>query len=564
MNKNKRYFKRTFNIIHAPDNLAQEVLNMAKNLDNKEFQNDTINTNKKMVTTAVDVKSYGFKFRGLAIAFCCVAIVGGSMLVLGSINQSSDIVSSSNGNGIGTSHTFKTNMKYNLFGIFDVSSDVSMDYECKSVGHTTWNIFKKSILTDDDVKTLNDNYNVVWSVIDEETYLQHNYKYTDNEINATQKCGIQFETVDNEYINIFMIDGVMQVSYYESGGVNLKNMNYYQCNDMDTFNSLLDTIKDITSDGDNQNIDDENSIQYDNLFGMFDIVTFNNITFRDNTLLDIGGKSESYAMGTDLMFNEDIQKLNECANVNSWIELKEIPANDGQLAQKYDIALSLLTTDNYIVNILIADNFITIHYLEKDTLVEVDTKYYQYSDNIENPLIYTMREIAEKNSTLTSEIEQEKLDEKNSITYLEILDTMKEKFNELIYIGQFNNYNDGMDLSSGKTNQDIINELYYMLSSHTYEVDTVYAIYDTTDESIIISNKEFSLGYHSINFDENGINFIVKSNGKIIYSSSNDYYVLTPTDGSNLYPNIYELLLLDKNIENPQTEHSDTSYIIIN
>ena len=68
--ENKKYFKSTFEVFHAPNDTAKEVLSMAKKLNDNE--NTKKNITQEVVTTQAErVSHIGF---GKWIAVACVGV----------------------------------------------------------------------------------------------------------------------------------------------------------------------------------------------------------------------------------------------------------------------------------------------------------------------------------------------------------------------------------------------------------------------------------------------------------------------------------------------------------
>ena len=244
MNNNKQYFKKTFEVIQAPQNLTKEVLNMAKNLNQDNMDSDNL-----MVTTSVEVKSNRFSFKSVAVVISCMAIVGGSIFALNSIEQGNILVSTqpqNDSNIIGQSSTVEQLSNDNLWGMFNVSSssEISISY-VYSEDNSVWQTCT-STTTDFNLLNILDSSDL--SKIDEETF---SYKLENGKNNLTSDNKnfifiINFTDVNNQFINMYISSGVVSIDYYNSiddfENKSPFNWEYYQFNDIEIFNQIFNTL----------------------------------------------------------------------------------------------------------------------------------------------------------------------------------------------------------------------------------------------------------------------------------------------------------------------------------
>lgn len=242
MNKNKQYFKKTFEVIQAPQNLTKEVINMAKNLNQNNTDSDNL-----MVTTSVEVKSNRFSFKNVAVVISCIAIVGGSIFALNSIEQGNILVSTqpqNDSNIIGQSSTVEQDN--NLWGMFNISSssEINISY-VYSEDNSVW---QTCTSTTADLNLLNVLDSSDLSKIDEETfsYTLENGKNNLNGDNNNYMFIINFTDVNNQFINMYISSGVVSIDYYNSvddfENKSPYNWEYYQFNDIEIFNQIFNTL----------------------------------------------------------------------------------------------------------------------------------------------------------------------------------------------------------------------------------------------------------------------------------------------------------------------------------
>lgn len=244
MTKNQEKFKRTFKAIHAPDDLTQEVLSMANSLENTSVQNSKKSNRMRSYTTTAEVKTSSFNFRGLAVGLCCVAVIGVSTIAFGSFKGGSGMVSSkSEHNNVVTTATSatettleaQTTVEHILFDKFTAVGDISLSCNYLNEENSEWRECQRSVLTDDDISEFNSIADCLnWSEITAEEFNEHS--------STNDSSSLQFYDTDGNLVNIYMLDGVMEVSTSDPNVENSQVQTHYQCDDMDTFENLSSAI----------------------------------------------------------------------------------------------------------------------------------------------------------------------------------------------------------------------------------------------------------------------------------------------------------------------------------
>ena len=338
--ENKKYFKSTFEVFHAPNDTAKEVLSMAKKLNDNE--NTKKNITQEVVTTQAErVSHIGF---GKWIAVACVGVLAiGSGAYLYSVNNKNievgtDVDTYNNEIAVVTddfksqkvvvgesNDTSNSNSpKYNNFlGKFNDVQNINISYERNddSVGMVTY--YPSHELTSQEVDLLNSNLNLSnCATISEEEFLNNNPKFNESLLDEYSSASIMF-TMQDKQVVIFIINDNIDITYYSSDGSASKE--YYSIENT----NLLDTIVNILDSQQSYDTEINEEVTKDALFGLIplDKNNFDDDIYSYGTS-SITGSSSLTSSTTVFLDYDDLQTINDWSNYSTWTELDNVNEED--------------------------------------------------------------------------------------------------------------------------------------------------------------------------------------------------------------------------------------------
>lgn len=248
--ENKKYFKSTFKVFHAPDNTAKEVLNMAKKLNQEDSTKNTIQKTVNYQAESVPHHNFG---KWIAVACACVLIVGSGVYFnnLNSENVSNQLEDNDMSIGLSTQVDTVEDITYtNFIGKFNPTGDIAISYQYKDENNNIIQNLEKSKLTSNEIDLINNAIDLnTCTKIDENTFYEHNPKYNEDLLNSDinlDNASIEF-TDGNKLFNIYIVNDVMVITYFTSNDETRLYNGYYSIEDT----RLLDTIRDILSGASN-------------------------------------------------------------------------------------------------------------------------------------------------------------------------------------------------------------------------------------------------------------------------------------------------------------------------
>lgn len=362
--ENKKYFKSTFEVFHAPDNTAKEVLDMAKKLNQEGNTNSIKNTIQETVNYQAESISHHNFGRWVAVACACVLIVGSGVYFnsLGSGNVTNPI--ENNSILLGQSNQVDTieNITYtNFMGMFNPTGDIAISYQCKDENNNTIQNFEKSELTSSEVDLINSAIDLnTCTKIDENIFLEHNPKYNEDLLNSDinlDNVSIKFED-DNNLFNIYIVNDVMVITYFTSNDETRLYDGYYSIEGT----NLLYTIRDILSGTNGGSL-----IQYSPNVdtAQAEIIHFDgDTTYAELSTDDLA--SINSIVGNTIIWNEmskqDYQEWTSKSH-NDYISIKIQHNNDGRETEYliYQYCVIMLEDNNISISTAItSDQFGTI------------------------------------------------------------------------------------------------------------------------------------------------------------------------------------------------------------
>lgn len=337
--ENKKYFKSTFEVFHAPNDTAKEVLSMAKKLNDNE---NTKNITQEIVTTQAErVSHVGF---GKWIAVACVGILAiGSGAYLYSVNNKNievgtDVDTYNNEIAVisddcksqkvvvGESNdTLNSNSpKYNNFlGKFNDVQNINISYERNDDSMDMVTYYPSHELTSQEVDLLNSNLNLSnCATISEDEFLNNNPKFNESLLDEYSSASIMF-TMQDKQVVIFIINDNIDITYYSSDGSNSKE--YYSIENT----NLLDTIVNILDSQQSYNTEINEEVTKDALFGLIplDKNNFDDDIYSYGTS-SITGSSSLTSSTTVFLDYDDLQTINDWSNYSTWTELDNVNEED--------------------------------------------------------------------------------------------------------------------------------------------------------------------------------------------------------------------------------------------
>lgn len=326
--ENKKYFKSTFEVFHAPNDTAKEVLSMAKKLNDNE--NTKKNITQEVVTTQAErVSHIGF---GKWIAVACVGVLAiGSGAYLYSVNNKNievgtDVDTYNNEIAVVTddfksqkvvvgesNDTLNSNSpKYNNFlGKFNDVQNINISYERNDDSMDIVTHYPSHELTSQEVDLLNSNLNLSnCATISEEEFLNNNPKFNESLLDEYSSASIMF-TMQDKQVVIFIINNNIDITYYSSDGSASKE--YYSIENT----NLLDTIVNILDSQQSYDTEINEEVTKDALFGLIPLDKNN---FDDDTYTY--GTSSLTSSTTVFLDYDDLQTINDWSNYSTWTELE--------------------------------------------------------------------------------------------------------------------------------------------------------------------------------------------------------------------------------------------------
>lgn len=332
--ENKKYFKSTFEVFHAPNDTAKEVLSMAKKLNDNE--NTKKNITQEVVTTQAErVSHIGF---GKWIAVACVGVLAiGSGAYLYSVNNKNievgtDVDTYNNEIAVVTddfksqkvvvgesNDTLNSNSpKYNNFlGKFNDVQNINISYERNDDSMDIVTHYPSHELTSQEVDLLNSNLNLSnCATISEEEFLNNNPKFNESLLDEYSSASIMF-TMQDEQVVIFIINNNIDITYYSSDGSASKE--YYSIENT----NLLDIIVNILDSQKSYDTEINEEVTKDALFGLIPLDKNN---FDDDTYSY--GTSSLTSSTTVFLDYADLQTINDWSNYSTWTELDNVNEED--------------------------------------------------------------------------------------------------------------------------------------------------------------------------------------------------------------------------------------------
>lgn len=332
--ENKKYFKSTFEVFHAPNDTAKEVLSMAKKLNDNE--NTKKNITQEVVTTQAErVSHIGF---GKWIAVACVGVLAiGSGAYLYSVNNKNievgtDVDTYNNEIAVVTddfksqkvvvgesNDTSNSNSpKYNNFlGKFNDVQNINISYERNDDSMDIVTHYPNHELTSKEVDLLNSNLNLSnCATISEEEFLNNNPKFNESLLDEYSSASIMF-TMQDKQVVIFIINDNIDITYYSSDGSASKE--YYSIENT----NLLDTIVNILDSQQSYDTEINEEVTKDALFGLIPLDKNN---FDDDTYSY--GTSSLTSSTTVFLDYDDLQTINDWSNYSTWTELDNVNEED--------------------------------------------------------------------------------------------------------------------------------------------------------------------------------------------------------------------------------------------
>lgn len=338
--ENKKYFKSTFEVFHAPNDTAKEVLSMAKKLNDNE--NTKKNITQEVVTTQAErVSHIGF---GKWIAVACVGVLAiGSGAYLYSVNNKNievgtDVDTYNNEIAVVTddfksqkavvgesNDTSNSNSpKYNNFlGKFNDVQNINISYERNDDSMDIVTHYPSHELTSQEVDLLNSNLNLSnCATISEEEFLNNNPKFNESLLDEYSSASIMF-TMQDKQVVIFIINDNIDITYYSSNGSASKE--YYSIENT----NLLDTIVNILDSQQSYDTEINEEVTKDALFGLIplDKNNFDDDIYSYGTS-SITGSSSLTSSTTVFLDYDDLQTINDWSNYSTWTELDNVNEED--------------------------------------------------------------------------------------------------------------------------------------------------------------------------------------------------------------------------------------------
>lgn len=338
--ENKKYFKSTFEVFHAPNDTAKEVLSMAKKLNDNE--NTKKNITQEVVTTQAErVSHIGF---GKWIAVACVGVLAiGSGAYLYSVNNKNievgtDVDTYNNEIAVVTddfksqkavvgesNDTSNSNSpKYNNFlGKFNDVQNINISYERNDDSMDIVTHYPSHELTSQEVDLLNSNLNLSnCATISEEEFLNNNPKFNESLLDEYSSASIMF-TMQDKQVVIFIINDNIDITYYSSDGSASKE--YYSIENT----NLLDTIVNILDSQQSYDTEINEEVTKDALFGLIplDKNNFDDDIYSYGTS-SITGSSSLTSSTTVFLDYDDLQTINDWSNYSTWTELDNVNEED--------------------------------------------------------------------------------------------------------------------------------------------------------------------------------------------------------------------------------------------
>lgn len=337
--KNKKYFKSTFEVFHAPNDTAKEVLSMAKKLNDNE---NTKNITQEIVTTQAErVSHVGF---GKWIAVACVGVlaIGSGAYLYSSSNKNievgTDVDTYNNeiavisddcksqkvvvGESNDTSNS--NSPKYNNFlGKFNDVQNINISYERNDDSMDIVTHYPRHELTSQEVDLLNSNLNLSnCATISEDEFLNNNPKFNESLLDEYSSASIMF-TMQDKQVVIFIINDNIDITYYSSDGSNSKE--YYSIENT----NLLDTIVNILDSQQSYDTEINEEVTKDALFGLIplDKNNFDDDIYSYGTS-SITGSSSLTSSTTVFLDYDDLQTINDWSNYSTWTELDNVNEED--------------------------------------------------------------------------------------------------------------------------------------------------------------------------------------------------------------------------------------------
>lgn len=517
--ENKKYFKSTFKVFHAPDNTAKEVLDMAKKLN----QEDNTNSNQDMISYQVESVSHHNFGKWIAVTSACVLIVGSGVYFnnLGSENVSSKIGDSSVSLGLSTQVDDK------LFGRFDMPSKVT----AKLLAHSSENSDIISYLTAQDLTKLNPLINYQnW--IELSTYPAE----FDNDVMYPYFAELDFQTNDGEYIRLEIIDQYVLIYHTDENYEHYSNVEYYQY-DFNNDISFFETFKQLLENNATQQVDNVQNSTNTKFMGMFNA---SNITIsyqqKDKNNYTINDLSKSNISANDVDLINSAIDLNTCTEIDENTFREHNPKYNENLLNSdinLDNASIKFTDGNKLFNIYIVNDVMVITHFTSNGEIRLYDGYYL----IENTtLLDTIRDILPTNSNVP------------------ILNDINVILNDLIPNSVAIIDENGTLTECSATENYDLSEINDILQAQEW---TVQPVQEGNQESAIIFCTDYTYNQDDNNiFIENTSYAVLYQDGSLYVNNNNTRGMVYSQNGSQLYNTIYDKLI---NMQNEYTFQQTTT-----